>query len=160
MAEVNGTLRNFGLANINHLDPVIIFQAIKPAIGAAGQIFATDPIRVPVTASDSSWSANLEPTESLLTEDVYFTVTVEWRDPAGNYMRADFPDWRLYVSSAGGSFGDLVQHPVNRSMVIKSPTDPGTNFGRGALWLQIDPADPDNPANPGNTGDLYELRNA
>lgn len=159
MAAVTGTLRNFGLANINYLDPEVIFQANKPATGGSGQIFATEPIIV-TPGSDSSWTANLQDTEALLTEDVYYTITVQWRDPANNYIRADFPEWRLYVPSAGGVFGDLVQHPVNRSMVIKSPTDPGTKFGEGALWLQIDPADPDTPTNPGNTGDLYELRNA
>lgn len=159
MATVTGTLRNFGLANINYLDPQIIFEANKPALGPTGQIFATEPIIV-IPTSDSSWTANLEPTEGLLTEDVYYTVSVRWRDPANNYMRADFPEWKLYVPSAGGVFGDLIQHPVNRSMVIMSPTNPGTGFGVGALWLQTDPADPDTPTNPGNTGDLYELRNA
>lgn len=159
MATVTGTLRNFGLANINYLNPEITFQANKPATGGAGQIFATEPIAV-VPTSDSSWSVALEPTESLLTEDVFYTVTMRWRDPANNYIRADFPEWRLYVPTAGGTFADLVQQPVNRSMVITSPTDPGTNFGAGALWLQADPADPGTPTNPGNTGDLYELRSA
>ncbi|MET3349652.1 UNVERIFIED_ORG: hypothetical protein ABID57_001324 [Arthrobacter sp. UYEF1] len=159
MAAVTGTLRNFGLANINYLDPEIIFQANRPAVGATGQIFATEPVIV-TPGSDSSWTANLQDTEALLTEDVYYTVTVQWRDPANNYVRADFPDWRLYVPAAGGVFGDLLSQPNNPHMVIVSPVDPGTNFSIKTMWLQTDPADPDTPTNPANTGDLYELRNA
>jgi hypothetical protein len=158
MATVTGTLRNFGLANINHLDPEIIFQANRPATGGSGQIFATDPIKV-TPGAGGAWTVDLEPTETLLTADVYYIVSVEWRDPANNYMRADFPDWRLYVPTAGGVFGDLLAQPNNPHMVIVSPVDPGTDYDIKTMWLQTDPDDPDTPTNPANTGDLYELRN-
>lgn len=159
MATVTGKLLDFGLASINGLNPVLIFRANKPAITDSGTFLVTDPIEVTPT-SGGDVSVSLANTDTLLTEDVYYTMSAEWRAPDLNYARADFPDWQLYVPSGGGNLADLMKQPVNRSMVIKSPTNPGNNFGPGALWLRIDPSDPDNPSNPGNTGDLYELRTA
>ena len=159
-ATVTGSLRTFNGANFNHLDPVLIFTPNKAATGANGQIFSGGEVRVTPDQATSAFTVNLEVTESMVTEDVYYIPSIEWRDPAGNFMKADYPGWRLYVPSGGGQLPDLLQQPLNRSMVIKSPVNPGTRYGSGALWLQIDPDDPDNPKNPANTGDLYELRNA
>lgn len=156
MASVTGKLLDFGLSSINGLNPVLIFQANKPAVTSSGSFLVTDPIEV-TPASDGTFSVALSTTDDLVTEDVFYTVSAEWRAPDLNYMRADFPDWRVYVPG-NGNLADLIKQPANRSMVIKSPTNPGSNFGAGTLWLQIDPADPNNPANPGNTGDLYEMK--
>jgi hypothetical protein len=157
MTTVTGKLLDFGLSSINGLNPVLIFQANKPAVTSAGTFLVTDPLEV-TPASDGTFTATLSTTDDLVTDDVYYTMCAEWRAPDLNYMRADFPDWKLYVPSGGGNLADLIKQPANRSMVIKSPVNPGNNFGPGTTWLQIDPADPDNPANPGNTGDLYEMK--
>jgi hypothetical protein len=156
-ANATGKLLNFGLANINGLNPVLTFQANKPAITTTGSYLATDPITV-TPSSDGTFTVSLSTTDDLVTDDVYYTISAKWQAPDLNYIRADFPEWRLYVPSGGGNIADLIKQPTNRSMVIKSPTNPGNNFGNGALWLQIDPADPNNPTNPGNTGDLYEMK--
>ena len=157
MATVTGKLLDFGLASINGLNPVLIFQANKPATTSTGSFLVTDPLEV-TPASNGDFTVTLSTTDDLVTEDVHYTMSAEWRAPDLNYARADFPGWKLYVPSSGGHIGDLIKQPTNRSMVIKSPTNPGPHFGNGALWLQIDPADPDNPLNPGNTGDLYEMK--
>lgn len=160
MAAVTGSLRNFGLANIAHLNPEIAFIPNKPATGTGGKIFATEPIKVTPNPIDSTFSVALEPTETLLTADVWYEVQVRWFDPAGNYVKADFPDWKIFVPTAGGVFGDLVGQKLNPSFVITSPVAPPEIYGLAAMWLQLDPADPNNPTNPANTGDLYELRNS
>jgi len=157
MTNVSGKLLDAGLTSINGLNPVLTFQLNKPATTDSGSFLVTDPIDV-TPASDGSFTVNLSNTDTILTEDVYYTLSARWQAPDIGLTRADFPDWKLYVPSAGGNLADLMKQPVNRSMVITSPTNPGNNFGPGALWLQIDPADPNNPANPANTGDLYELR--
>lgn len=166
-ATVTGTFRNVGGANLNYLDPEVIFQVNKPAIGSAGQFFATEPITV-TPESDSSWSVVLEVTDGLLTEDVYYTVSAQWRDPAGNYIKADFPDWKLYVPAGGGVFGDLIAqgsgpgngNGANPFMVILAASAPATTFGKNTWWLQGDPADPLNPDNPSNTSILHRLQEA
>lgn len=156
MPVVNGTLENFGMLSIAALDPEIIFTANKPAVGLDNAIFVTDPI-VEIPAADGTWAVLLQNTSTLITADVYYTIVIRWRDPANNYMRADFPDWKLYVPDTGGEFTDLIKHPVNPGLVIVSPVNPGTDFELNTAWLQMDPNDPDNPLNPGNTGDYYEL---
>jgi hypothetical protein len=157
MATVTGKLLDFGLASINGLNPVITFRANKPATTTTGSFLATNPITV-TPASDGTFSVSLSTTDDLVTGDVYYTISADWRAPDLNYMRADYPDWKVYVPSGGGNIADLIKQPVNRSIVITSPTNPGPNYGPGAYWLQLDPNDPNNPANPGNTGDLYEMK--
>lgn len=160
MAAVTGTLKTFGMAALASKQPVIVFEANKPATGPDGELFATDPIRV-TPATDGAFSARLQPTEGLITADVHYKMWVEYLDTANNYVRVDNPEWELRVPSAGGALGDLLKFPkVNSGLVITSPVAPSVWFGLGAMWLQSDPADPDNPNNPGNTGDLHELRNA
>jgi hypothetical protein len=157
MTNVTGKLLDAGLASINGLNPVLIFQLNKPAVTDSGSFLVTDPIEV-TPAGDGTFTANLANTDTILTEDAYYTLSARWQAPDIGLTRADFPDWKLYVPTGGGNFADLMKQPTNRSMVIKAPANPGNNFGPGALWLQIDPADPDNPANPGNSGDLYEMK--
>lgn len=158
MPVYTGSLESFGLESIYDLNPEIVFEANKPAVGVFGQLFATEPI-IANPIENGFWTVTLQNTSVLITDDVYYKMTVRWRDPANNYMRVDFPDWKLYTDSVGGTFDQAVQHPTNPGMTIVSPVDPGTGYGLNASWLQMDPADPDNPLNPGNTGDYYELEN-
>lgn len=159
MAAVTGTLKTFGLASLANKQPVIVFEANKPATGTGGELFATDPIRVTPEA-DGAFSARLQPTENLITDGVHYNMWIEYLDSANNYVRVDSPDWVLRVPSAGGTIGDLLDNPkINSALVITSPTRPALWLGLGAMWLQMDPNDPNNPENPANTGDLHELRN-
>lgn len=158
MPVYTGSLESFGLESIHALNPEVVFEANKPAVGPFGQLFATEPI-IAKPIENGYWTVTLRDTSSLITADVYYKMTVRWRDPANNYMRADFPDWKLYTDSVGGTFEQAVQHPTNTGMTIVSPVNPGTGFSLNASWLQMDPADPDNPLNPANTGDYYELEN-
>lgn len=159
MAAVTGTLKTFGLESLAGKQPVIVFEANKAATGPGGELFATDPVRVP-PASDGAFTARLQPTENLITDGVHYRMWIEYLDAANNYVRVDNPDWQLRVPSAGGTLGDLLKLPrVSSGLVITSPTPPPIWLGLGAMWLQADPNDIDNPLNPGNTGDLHELRN-
>lgn len=160
MAAVTGTLKTFGMESLTGKQPMIVFEANKPAMGSGGELFATDPIKV-TPASDGAFSARLQPTENLTSDGVHYKMWIEYLDSANNYVRVDNPDWTLRVPTAGGSLGDLLQLPkLNSALVITSPTRPAVWLGLGAMWLQMDPNDPNNPNNPANTGDLYELRNA
>lgn len=160
MAAVTGTLKTFGLATLAGKQPVVVFEANKPASGPDGELFATDPVKV-TPGADGTFNARLQPTENLITPDVHYKMFIEYLDSANNYVRVDNPDWTLRVPAAGGALGDLLQLPkINSGLVITAPTAPVTWLGVGAMWLQMDPNDPNNPANPANTGDLYELRNA
>lgn len=160
MAAVIGTLKTFGLASLANKQPVIVFEANKPATAANGELFATDPVRV-TPETDGAFSARLQPTENLITGGVHYKMWIEYQDAANNYVRLDSPDWELRVPAAGGALGDLLSQPrISPGLVITSPTAPPTWFGVGALWLQADPNDMNNPNNPANTGDLHELRNA
>lgn len=160
MAVVTGTLKTFGLASLASKQPVIVFEANKPATGPGGELFATDPVRV-IPEPDGTFTARLQPTENLITPGVVYRMWIEYLDSANNYVRVDNPDWELRVPSAGGVLGDLLKLPkVSSGLVITSPTPPSLWLGLGAMWLQADPNDIDNPLNPANTGNLYELRNA
>lgn len=158
MAAVTGTLKTFGLETLNGKRPVVVFEANKPAVAPGGELFATDPIKVTPSA-DGAFSARLQPTENLTTDDVHYKMFIEYLDAANNYVRVDNPDWTLRVPTAGGTLTDLLQLPrVNSALVITSPTPPAVWLGLGAMWLQMDPNDPNNPDNPANTGNLHELR--
>lgn len=160
MAAVTGTLKTFGLATLAGKQPVVVFEANKPATGPDGELFATDPVKV-TPAADGAFNARLQPTENLITDGVHYKMWIEYLDSANNYVRVDNPDWTLRVPAAGGALGDLLQLPkVNSALVITAPVAPAIWLGLGAMWLQLDPNDPNNPANPANTGDLHELRNA
>lgn len=159
MAAVTGTLKTFGLQTLASKQPVIVFEANKPAMASGGELFATDPIRV-TPAEDGTFSARLQPTENLTTPDVHYKMSIEYLDSANNYVRLDNPDWQLRVPAAGGALSDLFALPkINSALVITAPKPPALWLGLGAMWLQMDPNDPNNPENPSNTGDLHELRN-
>lgn len=160
MAVVTGTLRTFGLDSLAGKQPLIVFEANKPATSPTGELLATDPVRV-TPESNGEFSARLAATDGLITEGVHYKMWIEYLDSANNYVRVDNPDWVLRVPASGGTLGDLLQFPkVSSGLVITSPTPPSLWLGLGAMWLQMDPNDPNNSDNPANTGDLHELRNA
>jgi hypothetical protein len=88
-------------------------------------------------------------------DDAWYTVSIQWLDAAGNYVKADFPDWYLQVPTAGGIFSSLFgKPPKNQRMVYVSLTPP-TNPRPFTWWLKQNPT---NQADPLNTGEIYEWR--
>ena len=161
-AVVTGSLRTFGGANFNHLDPVVIFRPDSAGLGTSGQIFSGPDVRATPDEATGALTKELEVTETMLNADAHYMILIEWREPGvtGEQGGTAMHDtgWKLYVPVGGGNIGELSKKPPNKGMVITSPIEPQRHFGAGTLWLQLDPTDPDNPTNPANTGDLYLLQ--
>ncbi|UOD80362.1 hypothetical protein [Paenarthrobacter ureafaciens] len=149
---VTGNLREASGEHLVGKIPEIHFTLNAPN-AKAGVMLPTEPVTVQ-PAADGSFTANLESTIDML-DDAWYTLSIQWLDAAGNYVKADFPDWQLHVPTGGGSFSDLFgRPPKNTAMVyvsLSAPSDPG----KWTFWLKDDPA---NPANPLNTGQLYQWR--
>jgi hypothetical protein len=151
MANVTGTLTDFGLNSLSAFSPRILFIPSGPAVSGAS-LFSDKPLIV-VPAADGSFYINLQPTDALM-PNVYYTVRIEWLDSSNSYVGVDAITWPLYVPSGGGSIGDLIRVPMNPALVwvdLAPPTE-GTETP-GSWWLQLNPDDPNDPA---NTGDLYQ----
>lgn len=152
-ASVPGNLTDVGGGHLVGKIPEIHFTLNRPN-SKSGKIHPTEPVTVQ-PASDGSFTAVLETTTDML-DDAWYTVSIQWLDAGGNYVKADFPDWELQVPVGGGTFTDLFgRPPSNQRMVyvsLTAPSDPRPF----TLWLKQDPTDPNNPL---NTGDLYEWRN-
>jgi hypothetical protein len=153
MPNVTGTLTDVGGGHLVGKYPEIHFTLNKPN-SKAGVMLPTEPVTVQ-PATDGSFTAPLQSTTDMF-DDAWYTVSIQWLDAAGNYVKADFPDWALQVPTGGGSFSDLFgKPPKNTAMIYVSlvaPADPQ----KWTFWLESDPVD---PANPLNTGDLYQWRN-
>lgn len=160
-ATLTGSLRTFGGANFNHLDPVIIFRPSSAHFNQ-GNIFSGPDQRV-TPETGGAFTATLERTDTMLTPGAHYKVIIEWRNPgitgsAGPGMAQHDTGWEVYVTG-NGDIGDMAKPPRgNPPFVIISASNPGTHFGEGVFWLQQDPNDPDNPNNPANTSRLYQLR--
>lgn len=155
-APVVGNVTDVGGTHLNGKYPEIHFTLNKPNT-KGGKVHPTQPLTVVPDPTTGAFTANLESTTDML-DQAWYTVSIQWLDAAGNYVRADFPDWALQVPTAGGSFSDLFgRPPTNTRMVWVSLTAP-TEDQRDlfTMWLQKDPAD---DANPLNTGFLYEWEN-
>jgi hypothetical protein len=155
-AVISGTLSDFGLAPIADLYPEIEFRPSGPAAGSAGRLLVTEPVRV-TPDSVGAFSTAVQVTDELLPVGVHYKLVVRWLDSAGKFVRADHPEWKLFVPAGGGAIADLMRFPFGPGLTITSPTPPPLWVGLAASWLQMDPDDPDNPLNPANTGDYYEL---
>lgn len=154
MPNVTGTLTDIGGGHLVGKQPQIVFELNRPNT-KSGVVIPTEPAKV-TPGTDGTFSVNLSSTTDMQ-DDAWYSVSMVWLDPAGNYVKADFPDWALQVPTSGGSFTDLFgRPPANQRMVyvsLTAPPDPRPF----TLWLQ---QDPDNPGNPASTGNLYEWRNA
>ncbi|HJX78552.1 hypothetical protein [Glutamicibacter sp.] len=161
-ATITGSLRTFGGANFNYLDPLIIFRPSSAHLGPSS-IFSGPDVRV-TPESDSSFIATLERTDTMLTAGAHYKVIIEWRNPGitgstGPGVAQHDTGWQIEVLAGGGPIGDNARPPrPNFQMVIVSPTPPSIFFGAGAQWLQADPNDMNNPLNPANTGIYHQLR--
>lgn len=139
MANVTGTLTDFGGASLAPYQPRLHFIPSGPAVNA-GKFLATKPIIV-TPAADGSFTASLEPTVGLH-PSVWYRLHVKWLDTANQYIGMDFLD-RMDVPELGGPIGDLIGGSAPLAAVWVG-TSPPINTKRGQLWLEIP------------SGDLYE----
>ena len=131
MATVTGALTDFGIQPFPTLQPRLIFTPSGPAVSDV-RLFATRPIIV-IPAGSGSFTVDLQPTDGVKPA-VFYAVTIEWLDPAGNYVSADFLEWDIYVPSAGGAIQDLIKAPVN-PMLFWVGEDPPPAPTPGQQWL-------------------------
>lgn len=151
-APVTLTLSDVGGGHLVGKYPEIIFTLNK-ANSKAGKMHPTEPAVVSPPDSGVA-TVNLETTTDML-DHAWYTVSIRWQVAEDEYVRQDFPDWKLQVPVGGGSFSDLFgRPPENTRMVYVSLTAP-ENPRPFTLWLKDDPNDPTNPL---NTGDLYEWK--
>jgi len=149
MPNVTGNLTDVGGGHLVGKIPEIHFTLNAPN-ARAGVMLPTEPLTVQ-PATDGTFTANLQSTVDML-DDAWYTVSIQWLDSAGNYVRADFPDWSLQVPTGGGSFSDLFGRPPKNPLMFYVSLEPPVNPRKNSAWLQDDPTD---PANPLNTGKLH-----
>jgi len=154
MPNVTGNLTDVGGGHLVGKYPEIHFTLNAPNT-KGGVVLPTQPLTVQ-PASDGSFTAPLQSTTDMA-DEAYYTVSIQWLDSAGNYVKADFPDWALQVPTVGGVFADMFGKPPKNARIVYVSLTPPSNPNRYNLWLKDDPTD---PANPLNTGNLYEWRNA
>ena len=152
-APVTLTLTDVGGGHLVGKYPQIIFTLNRPN-SKAGKMHPTEPVVVSPPDSGVA-TVNLESTIDML-DDAWYTVSIQWLDAGGNYVKADYPEWALQVPSGGGSFSDLFGKPPQNTQMIFVSLSPPENPRKWTYWLQDDPTD---TANPLNTGDLYQWRN-
>lgn len=152
MPAVTGNLTDVGNGHLVGKIPEIHFTLNAPN-AKAGVMLPTEPVTVQ-PAADGTFTANLQSTIDML-DDAWYTVSIQWLDSAGNYVKADFPDWALQVPSGGGSFSDLFGRPPKNTAMVYVSVAPPSNPGKWTFWLKNDPVDPSNPL---STGDLYQWR--
>lgn len=154
MPLITGTLTDIGGGHLAGKQPRIIFELDGP-VASGTNLVATEPVSV-VPAFDGKWSVNLLQTTSM-NSSAHYRLSIEWLDSANNYVRIDYPDWRIQVPAGGGSIGDLVVGGVTNPKVVYVSLTPPKNPVPFMLWLEVDPG---NSTNPRNTGNLYEWSNA
>lgn len=136
MAIVTGALIDFGLQRLTSVSPTIYFTPSRNGIGTQS-ILAARPIPV-VPLSDGIFSVDLAPNDGL-SPDTFYSIQIEYLDPAGNYVRNEFPDWELFVPAGGGTLQDLLRTaPPNVSSVWVGPTPPPQT---GTWWLNTSTGD-------------------
>ena len=137
MATVTGTLNDVGLGHLADKEPEMQFTLSEIATSPQG-LFATDPVTV-IPDEDGAFTVSLEPTETMH-QRRYYRLAVRWLDSAGNFVKVDFPDWRVQVPAVGGDLSDLIPNYAsdgagwNPLMVFFSPTEPDP-WPVGSYWV-------------------------
>lgn len=134
MAIVTGTLNDFGLDALTAYSPEIAFIPSGPAVNAV-KLLATRTVMAS-PGSDGSFTVDLAPTDNLRPER-WYTIRIQWLDASGGYVGADFPDWRLYVPTAGGILADLIAAPWNPALVWVGADAPTGIPTVNTFWLDI-----------------------
>jgi hypothetical protein len=124
MAIVTGTLADFGRANLITLNPELLFYPEDTTTSGSMLLMADKPVSA-VIDNAGNWTANLEPTENMSPRR-YYKLRIRCRDTSGEFVYADFPDWKLYVPSGGGEITSLLDTPLDTGWVwvIDGGTDP------------------------------------
>ncbi|ASN20709.1 hypothetical protein [Arthrobacter sp. YN] len=141
---VTGNVTEISGDHLAGMNPEIHFKLNSPQ-AKAGKIFPTQILTV-APASNGSFTANLESTTDMM-DDAWYTVSIQWLDAGGNYVKADFPDWQLQVPTTGGSFTNLFGKPPKNTRMVYVSLTPPDNPRPFALWLKANPANDDDPAN-------------
>jgi len=154
MPAVTGNLTDIGGGHLVGKIPELHFFLNAPNT-KTGVVLPTEKLTVQ-PASDGSFTANLQATTDML-DDAWYTVSMQWLDAGGNYVKADFPDWKLEVPTSGGSFPNLFGKPPQNTRMVYVSLTPPDDPRPFTLWMQ---ANPDNDLDAANTWNLYEWRNA
>lgn len=153
-APVDGNVTDVTGTHLNGKIPELHFTLNSPN-AKAGKVIPTEPLTVQ-PASDGSFTANLETTTDMF-DDAWYTVSIQWLDSGGNYVKADFPDWQLQVPVGGGSFSNLFGRPPRNQRMVYVSLTPPPDPKPFTLWLE---ANPNDDLDPANTWDLTEWRDA
>jgi hypothetical protein len=113
-ATVTGNINDFLGQGFPDLHPRIVFTPSGPGMSGV-RIFATKKIVEEVPHAEGYFSVDLQVTEDMHPV-VYYQVSIEWLDPAGNYVSVDHLDWKLFVPAGGGIITDLFEKPLNPLM--------------------------------------------
>lgn len=143
MATVTGELATFGFSSLQPYSPEIVFTPSGPTTTAL-KVRASKPVVV-VPEMDQTFSVELTSTDTMRPA-AWYTLSIRWLDSGGNFVSVDYPDWKLFVPSAGGDLATLLDVPANPAQVWVG-VDPPSGATSGTWWL--------NPT----TGDLYEWSN-
>lgn len=141
--------------------PGLSFTPSMPAITVGGTVVSTFAQEV-TPAADRSFSVDLTPTTFVSDPDFHYIVTGYYLVPDGyggsGFTKVDVFEYRLYVPSAGGRIGELVQggRPAE-AFVFFDPTwssqNPPTVLTPGAIYVSADPTNPDL-----GTGQIWKVK--
>jgi hypothetical protein len=153
MPNVTGNLTDVGGGHLVGKIPEIHFTLNAPN-AKSGVMHPTEPVTVQ-PAADGSFTVSLQSTTNMMYR-AWYTLSIQWLDNAGNYVKADFPDWKLEVPVAGGVFSNLFGAPPTNTRMVYVSLTPPTDPLPFTIWLK---QNPDDPLDPLNTGELFEWRN-
>lgn len=133
MAIVTGALSDIGIDPFPELQPRLIFTPSGNSVSDA-RLFATKPKIVNVAAGSGSFMVDLQPSEGSRPA-IYYTITIEWLATNGQYVSADFLEWKIFVPYEGGTLADLIEAPANPMLFWVGETAPLLPTP-GQYWLK------------------------
>lgn len=132
MAIVTGTLTDCGLDHLVGRSPKLIFTLSEPATSGSN-VFVTEPIEVTPNAS-GAFSVDLAQ-NATMDQVAWYNLAVSWLDSGGNFIKVDFPDWKLFVNAGGGPISlQIPNYTPNPYMVFWQPTEPDP-WPHGSVWV-------------------------
>lgn len=119
MAVMTGSLRDFAYRRMNFYNPRIIFT--PSGVGTRGEfLIASEPVVV-TPDEQGEFTVNLEPTQGVVPQ-IWYRITIEWSDAAGNFQKQDNPDWVLVVPFAGGRVAQNIAVVTPNRILMKGET--------------------------------------
>lgn len=148
MATVTGNLKDIGGAAMADREGVVKFTLNAGNITASGGGLRPDDTKTVKPALDGTFSANLEPTVSML-RDAWYNVRIEWLDTAGSLI--SYLEFQIRVPTGGGTLSEL----ANLTGIGSGGANPWIWWvgltpppARGYIWNYLDPSDPDRETGP------------